>query len=172
MVSPWLRRHLSEQAMLTAALVVPAATTAICGLVFGRVTLVAAVFVLGLSVSVGRRALDATIQRLAPHARRGQVYAMLETRLELVWVLAACLAVAVRTDTWIGVIGLAGFLAVGRGRRISAACRVRPHAGAPSAAALADRLLMRAETLAAGGYYDEAVVLARAATEAGALACR
>ncbi len=164
-VSPWLRRHLTERAMLTAALVAPAVAIAICGLVFNRITLVAAIYVLGLAVSVGRRALDATMQRLAPHARRGQVYAMLETRLELVWVLAACLAVAIRTQTWLGVIGLAVFLAATAAahlRRIRTGPMLRP----VGRVELADRLIMRAETLASRGYFDEAVVLARAATEA------
>lgn len=164
-VSPWLRRHLTERAMLTAALIAPAVATAVCGLAFNRVSLIGAVFVLGLSVSVGRRALDATMQRLAPHARRGQVYAMLETRLELVWVLAACLAVAIRTETWLGVIGLAVFLtavAAAHVRRVRVGPMLRP----VGRVELADRLIMRAETLAARGYFDEAVVLARAATEA------
>jgi hypothetical protein len=164
-VSPWLRRHITERAMLTAALVAPAVAIAICGLVFNRITLVGAVYVLGLAVSVGRRALDATMQRLAPHARRGQVYAMLETRLELVWVAAACLAVAIRTETWLGVMGLAVFLAVAAAmhlRRIRTGSMLRP----VGRVELADRLIMRAETLASRGYFDEAVVLARAATEA------
>ena len=47
------------------------------------------------------------------------MYASLETRLELVWVLAACLAVAVRVETWIGVLalshrGVSRFLATDR----------------------------------------------------------
>jgi hypothetical protein len=169
-VSPLLRRRMAERSMLTAALLGPALAIAVCGLAFNLATLIAAVFVLGLGVSVGRRALDATMQRLAPHARRGQVYASLETRLELVWVLAACLAVALRTDTWIGVIVLALFLlvvALAHLRRVGAEPRLgpaklRPLGGLP----LADRLLMRAETLADRGYHDEAMVLARAATEA------
>lgn len=164
-VSPWLRRHRPERSMLTAALLAPAAVMALCGLVFGRTTLIVAVFVLGLSASVARRALDATMQRFAPHARRGQVYASLETRLELVWVLAACLAVAARPQTWVGVSLLAVFL-------LSAALvhlrrnRLGAELGAVGLVSLADRLIMRAEVLAERGYPDEAIVLARAATEA------
>jgi hypothetical protein len=164
-VSPWMRRRFSEANMLTLSLVVPAAAIAVCGLAFGRWVLIGAVFVLGLSVSVARRALDATMQRSAPHARRGQVYATLETRLELVWVLAACLAVALRAETWVGVIGLAGFLAVVAVvhlRRLQLGTNLRPMGVVP----LADRLLLRAEVLADRGYHDEAVILARAATEA------
>jgi hypothetical protein len=164
-VSPWLRRHRPERSMLTAALLTPAAAMALCGLLFGRMTLIAAVFVLGLSASVARRALDATMQRFAPHARRGQVYASLETRLELVWVLAACLAVAARPQTWVGVSLLATFLLLAafvhlRRNRLGA------ELGAVGLVSLADRLIMRAEVLAERGYPDEAIVLARAAAEA------
>ena len=160
--APILRRHLSERSMFTAALVAPAVATLIAGLVFDRVTLVGSIFVLGLSVSVGRRALDATIQTQAPHARRGQVYASLETRLELAWVVAACLAVALRVASWIGVLALASFLAfvaLMHLRRRSGLNVLRPMAVTP----LAERLLMRAETLADHGFYDEAIVVARAA---------
>ncbi len=111
-VSPYMRRTMSERSMFTAALVSAATAMLVAGVAFGRVTLVGAVFVLGLGVSVGRRALDATIQRQAPHARRGQVYAGIETWLELAWVSAACLAVAVRVAPWIGVLALASFLAL------------------------------------------------------------
>lgn len=163
-ISPWLRTHITERSMFTAALVAAALATAICGFVFGPVSLVLAMVVLGLSVSVGRRALDATIQRQAPHARRGRVYAGLETRLELAWVLAACLAVALRVASWVGILGLAGFLsivALVHLRRRSGLGVLRPMATAP----LPERLLMRAETLASHGFHDEALVLAQAAAE-------
>jgi hypothetical protein len=135
----------------------------ICGLTYRRETLIGAVLVLGLSASVGRRALDATIQQQAPHARRGQVYAGLETRLELAWVAAACLAVALRVETWIGILSLAAFLVVVtivHVRRHAGLSVLRPVAAVP----LADRLLIRAETLADHGYLDEAVVIARLAS--------
>ncbi|MFP5487087.1 MAG: MFS transporter, partial [Acidimicrobiia bacterium] len=109
-VSPMLRRHLTERTMFTAALVGAAAAMTISAFASRGATLIGAVFVLGLSASIGRRALDATIQRQAPHARRGQVYAGLETRLELAWVAAACLAVALRVATSIGILSLAAFL--------------------------------------------------------------
>ena len=164
-VSAFVRRHLTERSMFTAALLGAAGVTALCGLAFNRVTLVITIFVLGLSVSVGRRALDATIQTHAPHARRGQVYAGLETRLELAWVGAAVLAVAIRIASWIGVLTLAAFLAVIaiiHLRRRSGLDILRPVVAIP----LPERLLLRAETLADHGYYDEAIIVARAAVEA------
>ncbi len=164
-VAPRIRRRLTERSMFTVALIGPAIVTAICGLAFNRITLVIAIFVLGLAVSVGRRALDATIQTQAPHARRGQVYASLETRLELAWVVAACLAVAIRVASWIGVLALAGFLAlvaIVHLRRRNGLNILRPVVATP----LPERLLMRAETLADHGFYDEAIIVAQAATEA------
>lgn len=163
-VSPWLRRRISVRSMFSVALVSSAAMALLAGFALSRWTLLAAVLVLGLAVSIGRRALDATIQRKAPHARRGQVYAGLETRLELAWVGAACLAVALRIATWIGMLALAGFLAVVaivHVRRRVGISVLRPMPAMP----MSERLLLRAETLADHHFYDEAVVVALAALE-------
>lgn len=161
-VSPVLRRHVTERTMFTIALIGATTAMTISAFAYRGATLIGAVFVLGLSASIGRRALDATIQSQAPHARRGQVYAGLETRLELSWVAAASLAVALRVATWIGILSLAGFLVlvtVVHVRRRSGLNVLRPVAAVP----LHDRLLMRASTLAEHGYLDEAMVIARLA---------
>ena len=92
-LAPRLRQLVGEQVMLTAALAVPAVMALVTALRFHRVTAVALVFVLGISASVARRAFDYVVQTEAPHARRGQAYAGLETRLELAWVAGALLAV-------------------------------------------------------------------------------
>ncbi len=164
--SPWLRLRLTERSMFTAALVGSAIVVLAAGVALNRVTLIAAIFVLGMAVSIGRRALDATIQLQAPNARRGQVYAGIETRLELAWVGAACLAVALRVATWVGMLALAAFLAVVaivHLRRRGGMLTVRPLGAVP----LADRLLLRAETLASHHYYDEAIAVALLALEEG-----
>jgi MFS family permease len=165
-VSPWLRRHASERSMFTTALIGSALAALAAGVALSRPTLIVAIFGLGTAVSVGRRALDATIQRQAPHARTGQVYAGIETRLEIAWVSAACLAVALRVATWIGMLALAAFLAlvtIVHLRRRGGLLTVRPLATAP----LADRLLLRAETLATHHFYDEAIIVALSALEEG-----
>lgn len=165
-VAPWLRRRLVERSMFTAALLAPAVAAIAAGLVYNRATLVVAITVLGAALSVARRAFDSTIQSLAPHARRGQVYAGLETRAQLAWVAGACVAVALRVASWVGVLALAGFLAVVtlvHVRRRSGLGVLRPVAAAP----LQERLLMRAESLAEHGFYDEAIVLAQLAEHAG-----
>ena len=92
----------------------------------------------------------------------------LETRLELAWVLAAVLAVATRIASWIGVLTLAAFLAfvtIMHLRRRSGLHVLRPVAAIP----LPERLLLRAETLADHGMYDEAIIIARAALGTAAM---
>jgi hypothetical protein len=162
MLAPVLRRRTSEPAMITIALVAPAVAMTVAGVAPDLTTLVPAVLILGTAGSVARRALDAIVQRQAPHARRGVVYAWLETRFELGWVLGGCLAVALRVATWVGLLALAGFLcltAIIHVRRRFGLSPMRPVVVAP----LAERLLLRAETLLDNHFYDEAVVVARAA---------
>jgi hypothetical protein len=158
-VSPALRVRFSESTMFTICLVAPAIAAGGAALAFHTASLLAAIVVLGCAASVGRRTLDATIQRQAPDARLGQVYAGLETRLELAWVGAACAAVGMRVASWIGVLALAGFLvlvALFHLRRRGGMRIMHPVAVAP----LEHRLLLRAEVLADHGFYDEAIVLA------------
>jgi hypothetical protein len=159
-----MRRRFNESVMLTIALVVPAFAAGAASIAFNRATLVATIVVLGCAGSVGRRALDATIQRDAPDARLGQVYAGLETRLELAWVAAACIAVGMRVESWVGVLALAVFLvavALFHLRRRAGMRVLHPVAHAP----LPERLLLRAEVLANHGFFDEAVVLAHVAQD-------
>ena len=165
-VSPWLRRHRSERTMVTLALAASAAGFALGSAVVGPPTVLVAMLVLGLAASVGRRALDATIQGRARHARRGQAYASMETRLVLAWVVAACLAVAARAPTLIGMVALAVFLSLAtlmhlRRNQLFGAFFDPASEELP----LARRLLLRAETLADEGLYDEAIVVARSAVE-------
>ena len=161
-LAPVLRRRYHERAMVSIALVAAALTTVVAGVASDLVTLAAAMLVLGTAGSITRRALDAIVQRQAPHARGGRVYAWLETRFELAWVLGACLAVATRVATWVGMVGLAVFLT------LNAVIQVRRHYGLTvldpiEATPLPERLLGHAETLFAQGRYDEAIALAHAA---------
>lgn len=162
-LAPILRRRRPERTMFTLVLLAAAAASAVGGLFFGRLTLLATIVVLGAAVSVGRRALDATIQSQAPDARTAGAYARIETRLELAWVLAACVAVAIRVDSWVGVLVLAGFLA---GATVLHVVRTgKPAHHAADRAPLDVRLLQRAEILGSHGFYDEAIVIANAVAE-------
>jgi hypothetical protein len=168
-VSPAIRARMPEQKMFTWSLLGAAGAMVACGLGYTSVTLIGAVLVLGLAASVGRRALDSTIQQHAPHAKRGRVYASLETRLELAWVAAGCVAVASRLSTWVGVLAVAGFLVV------MAAEHVRRHRlidllEPAQTVSLTERLLLRAETLTGLDHHDEAIVVALSAVEVAGLA--
>lgn len=162
-LAPMLRRRHPERTMFTMVLLAAAGVAAIGGLFFGRVTLLITIVVLGASVSIGRRALDATIQSQAPDARTTGAYARIETKLELAWVLAACVAVAIRVDSWVGVLVLAGFL-VG-----AAVVHIVRTSGSEhqdvQQAPLDLRLLQRAELLGSHGFHDEAIVIANAVAE-------
>lgn len=164
-VAPWLRRRGSLRFMFTAVLLTAASAAAIGGVFFGRFTLIGAIVVLGGCASVGRRALDATIQAQAPDARTTGAYARIETRLELAWVLAACVAVAIRVASWVGALVLAAFLA---GAAIVHVVRTSRQSGvAAPEAPLEARLLRRAELLASHGFHDEALVIATAIANGG-----
>jgi hypothetical protein len=161
-VAPPLRRRVNEQTMFTIALLGAAGAMTGCGFWFSRTTLITASFLLGLATSIGRRALDATVQRHTPRVIRGQLYARLETRLELAWVAAACVAVASQASTWVGVLGLAGFLL------IAAAVHVRRRhiidlVDQSTAISLPERLLFRSQTLTDLGHHDEAIAVALSA---------
>ena len=150
--------------MFTLALLGAAGAMLAASAAYARATLIIAMLILGLAASLGRRALDSTIQQFAPPAQRGRIYASLETRLELAWVSGACLAVASRLSTVTGVLALALFLVA------MAAHHVRRHhlvelLEPPASTPLPDRLISRAETLAALDHHDEAIVVALSAAQ-------
>jgi hypothetical protein len=163
-VAPVVRSHTDEDHMFTLALLGAAGAMLAAALIYTRATLIGAMLILGLGASLGRRALDSTIQQFAPPAQRGRIYASLETRLELAWVGGACLAVASRLSTVVGVLVLAGFLVVMAAQHVRRHRLVALLEPAPSTP-LADRLITRAETLAGLDHHDEAIVVALSAAQ-------
>jgi len=165
-LAPRLRRLVGEQVMLTAALATPAVMALVTALRFHRVSAVALVFVVGISASVARRAFDYVVQTEAPHARRGQAYAGLETRLELAWAAGALAAVVSSAPGWLGAAILsAGLGSVAIERVIQRRAAVRMESTAAQAT-LPLRLLETAEALAARGDRQQAVLVAVAAVDA------
>jgi MFS family permease len=165
-VAPRLRRRWREQAMLSATLVLPVALGAVTTLRFHPVTVALLALGLGLSASVARRAFDGVVQAEAPHAKRGQAFAGLETRLELAWVLGALLAVGLRAPGWVGLAVLtAGFAVVAVDRLVRYRQRHLLDA-VPAEASLALRLLETAQALDARGDIQQALVVALAALDA------
>ncbi|MGI9596257.1 MAG: hypothetical protein ACR2QK_08860, partial [Acidimicrobiales bacterium] len=168
-VAPWLHRHWDEQRVLSAALLLPALVAAVTALRFHGSTAIALAISLGLAGSVGRRAFDGVVQSDAPHATRGRAYAGLETRLELAWVVGSMAAVLARFPSWIGLVILSASLAAFSGSRILAEVTSDRIGATFTTDTLPFRLLETADSVAARGDRQQAVLVALAAVEAAAI---
>jgi hypothetical protein len=105
--APIVRRHMREERMLVASLFVTAVAgiaMAIFGGIFGALVLAGAV---NLVAAISRLSFESIVQRDAPGANHGRVFAAFETRFQLAWALAAFIAVALQLP------GPMGFLIVG-----------------------------------------------------------
>lgn len=90
-IAPKLRVRWSEERMLISVLVMVVATGVLAlltGGVLGAALLGGAV---GVSSTAGKLAFDSIVQRDAPDANRGRLFAKFETRFQLIWVLGAML---------------------------------------------------------------------------------
>jgi predicted MFS family arabinose efflux permease len=96
LVSPALRRRISEYGMLAIAFTIPAVVAFVASLRFHPVSVVLVTLGLGIAVATGRRAFDNVVQERAPQGARGAAYAGLDTRHELGWVSGALAAVLAR----------------------------------------------------------------------------
>lgn len=110
-LAPPLRRKLREELILAGALVV-ASVPALAGARQGGVAwLVVVAFALGVSASGGKLAFDSLIQRDAPDAVRGRLFAQFETRLQFAWVVGAAVPVILSLGERVGLLGLSIALA-------------------------------------------------------------
>ncbi len=92
---PRLRKRISEQSLLTAAVwlvMIGAGITASFGSVIAQGILA---FTLGLGSSGAQPAFDAIVQRLVPAIQQGRAFARFQTRLQLSWVLGSLISVMV-----------------------------------------------------------------------------
>jgi MFS family permease len=107
LLAPRARRLVSEERMLTAALIAVALAAAIGARFGNRDAASALAGVVGFAASSGKLAFDSIVQRDAPDAAQGRAFARFETRFQLVWVAAALLPVVVPVPTRVGMIMLA-----------------------------------------------------------------
>ena len=112
-VSPALaRRGLREEQLFAAALLAAGVASLVCAWRFGRPSVLAAGFAVGLAANIGRQAFDSVLQRDAPDAVRGRSFARFETRFQLAWVIGALVPVVLRLGTRTGLALLGVTLAV------------------------------------------------------------
>jgi hypothetical protein len=107
LLAPRVRRLVTEERMLTAALVFVAVAAAVGARFGNRAAASALAGVVGLAASAGKLAFDSIVQRDAPDAAQGRAFARFETRFQLVWVAAALIPVVIPVETRVGMIMLA-----------------------------------------------------------------
>jgi hypothetical protein len=107
-VAPALRRSMSEERMLLAAL----GLTVVVGLVTARYGGLVGSAVMAATVAVvstcGKLAFDSLVQRDAPDANRGRSFAKFEVRFQLVWVIGAMAPVLITIPLRVGFLFIAG----------------------------------------------------------------
>ena len=102
MIVPRLRRFWSERQIISFALALMAGGALGAGLINGRWAQVALTFVVGIGPTSARAALDSIIQHNVPPALLGRTFGRIETRLQLIWVLASLVAVVISMPLRIG----------------------------------------------------------------------
>jgi hypothetical protein len=110
---PHLRRRMRVEMMLFASLVLVVFVALFAtwyDRVVGGIVLVAAV---NAAAAIGRLAFEATVQRDAPDANRGKVFAKFETQNQLAWVCGGLIPVIISPSGWLGFAGVVVISSVG-----------------------------------------------------------
>lgn len=111
-VAPRLRRVLPEERMLIACLLLTVGAGVLAlpaGGTFGAALLGGAV---GVASTAGKLAFDSIVQRDAPDANRGRLFARFETRFQLIWVIGSMLGLvplAALGLSYVAVVAVASF---------------------------------------------------------------
>jgi hypothetical protein len=92
---PLVRRRLSEQQVIFAALVLTSVTALVAGLIGAQWPQIFLAYVVGLASTGAKPAFDSIGQRNVAPAALGRAFARFETQLQLCWVLAALVAVLI-----------------------------------------------------------------------------
>lgn len=110
-VAPVIRRRgVPEELMLIGSLALIAVTGLIAALIGGLGSAVLLSFAVNAAGSIGRMAFESTVQRDAPDANQGRVFAQYESRFQLSWVLAGVVPVLFTMPGQVGylIVGLMG----------------------------------------------------------------
>lgn len=110
LVAPAIRRRVPEELMLIGSLAMIAITGLFSALIGGLGSAVVLAFVVNAAASIGRMSFESIVQRDAPDANQGRVFAQYESRFQLSWVLAGVVPVLFTLPGQIGylIVGLMG----------------------------------------------------------------
>lgn len=109
---PWLRRHLSEERIIMLALLLAAAFAGLSAVIGGLWAQPLLTAVIGLTATMSKPSFDSIAQRYTPPLQQGRAFAKFETRLQLVWVIAAVMAVVINFNFVAGNVVIAVACAV------------------------------------------------------------
>jgi hypothetical protein len=102
LVAPRLRRRVSEERLVTGALVLIAVGAIVAGRINGRTAAAVLAFAVGVSANAGKLAFDSLVQRDAQDAAQGRAFARFESEFQLAWVVGALLPVALTIPERVG----------------------------------------------------------------------
>src|SRR3546814_7316437 len=111
-LAPVLRRSLTEERMLTAALGAALGMGLLMAWLGGLVAAALMAATVAIVSTGAKLAFDSLVQRDAPDANRGRSFARFEVRFQLVWFIGAVIAVLLPITMRIGylvIAGVAGF---------------------------------------------------------------
>jgi MFS family permease len=111
-LAPRLRQVADESRILAGSLVVTAAGALLCGFIGGLPAAGIMSFVLGATSGTSKQAFDALVQRDAPDANRGRLFARFESRFQLAWVIGAFMPVVARFSDALGYLLIAAMVIV------------------------------------------------------------
>jgi Na+/melibiose symporter-like transporter len=125
-VVPRLRRRLGERQIIAVALWSTVVGALLAGLIGGRLAQCMLCFVVGAAPMAAKPALDSIVQRNIAPALLARMFGRLETRLQLLWVLAALAGVVIPFPLRVGdgVVAITGLVA-----GVSFASRAGPQKG-------------------------------------------
>ena len=111
--APRLRRAVREEAVVVAALVIPAGAALLGARSDTRSAALTASLALGLGAAVGRAGFDSLVQRDAPDTLWGRAFARYEAYFQLAWVLGAFIPTLIAMSIGTGLLLLALGLGAG-----------------------------------------------------------
>jgi hypothetical protein len=106
LLAPVLRKHLREETILGGVALIAGVIALVLARGGGMFSLTVVACIVAIAAAAGRLAFDALVQRDAPDAARGRVFARYETRFQATWVLGAIIPVIPFTTTFSARVGL------------------------------------------------------------------
>ncbi|MFZ4515373.1 MAG: MFS transporter [Acidimicrobiia bacterium] len=107
LAAPGIRTRVREETILASAAIGAGITSLLCARFGNLAGLCIAASVVAVSAAASRLSFDALVQRDAPDAMRGRVFARYETRFQLTWVIGAVIPALISISNRVGLFILA-----------------------------------------------------------------